>query len=136
VSFVDDKRRAANLKAVPSIPPVSDPVANDAVTLLLEKALSVLDERGWTKIRFKNRQGNVCLLGALRVADGRPARWPARRSPAYRDAVTRLDRSAHRRGFDRTTSFNDSPRTELPDVVGFVRQTIRETAAGPGAPRL
>lgn len=132
MSSVDDKRRAANLKAVPSIQPVADPVGTDTVSLLLEKALCVLDERGWTKIRFKNRQGNLCLLGALRVADGRPARWPARRSAAYREAVTRLDRSAHRRGFDRTTSFNDSPRTEYQDVVTFVHQAMSDAPPGIG----
>ncbi len=135
MSFLDDKRRGANLRSVPSILPVADPVQTDAASLLLEKALCVLDERGWTKIRFKNRQGNLCLLGALRVADGRPARWPARRSSAYREAVTRLDRSAHRRGFDRTTSFNDSPRTQYADVVSFVRQSMKAPALGPGAPR-
>ena len=126
MSFVDHKRRTADLRSVPSIKAVPDPVGSDAATLLLENALVMLDERGWTKIRFKNRQGNLCLLGALRVADGRPARWPARRSPAYREAVARLDRSAHRRGFDRTTSFNDSPRTEYPDVVGFVREAMAD----------
>jgi hypothetical protein len=124
VSFADDKRRAADLRSVPSIKGVPDPVGSDAATLLMEKALVTLDERGWTKIRFKNGQGNLCLLGALRVADGRPARWPARRSPAYREAVSRLDRTAHRRGYDRTTSFNDSPRTDYPDVVSFVREAM------------
>ena len=126
MSFADDKRRAADLRSVPSIKAVPDPAGSDNATLLLEKALDTLDERGWTKIRFKNGQGNLCVLGALRVADGRPARWPARRSSAYKEAVARLDRTAHRRGYDRTTSFNDSPRTEYPDVVGFVREAMAD----------
>jgi hypothetical protein len=90
----------------------------------MERALSVLDEQGWTKIRFRNRRGNVCLLGALRVADGGQARWPVHRSPAYREAVARLNRLAQDRGYNRATFFNDDPHTGYQDVVTFVEQAM------------
>jgi len=71
-----------------------------------------------------NRQGNVCLLGALRVADGGQARWPLHRSPAYRQAVARLNRLAQERGHNRATFFNDDPGTGYQDVVQFVQLAI------------
>jgi hypothetical protein len=128
VSFLSDKQRKVDIRRIPPISALVDPASSDAPTLLMQKALSVLDERGWTKVRFKNRQGNVCLLGALRVADGGPARSPLHRSPAYRQAVARLNRLAQERGHNRATFFNDDPGTGYQDVVHFVRLAIGQQA--------
>jgi hypothetical protein len=130
VSFLGDKQRKIDFQCVPSIRGLRGPDENDAARLLMAKALKVLDERGWTKVRFKNERGNVCLLGALRIADGRWARWPGHGSPAYRQAVARLNRLAHHRGYNRATFFNDDPSTGYHDVVAFVEQAIRQ-----GGPR-
>jgi hypothetical protein len=129
VSFLGDKQRKIDFQCVPSIRGLRGPDENDAARLLMAKALKVLDERGWTKVRFKNERGNVCLLGALRIADGRRPRWPGHGSPAYRQAVARLNRLAHHRGHNRATFFNDDPSTGYHDVVAFVEQAMRQ--AGP-----
>ena len=128
VSFLSDKQQRVDLRRIPPITGLADPASRDAPVLLMQKALSVLDERGWTKVRFKNRQGNVCLLGALRVADGGQARWPLHRSPAYRQAVARLNRLARELGHNRATFFNDDPGTGYQDVVHFVRLAIGQQA--------
>lgn len=134
MSFLSDKQRRIDVRRVPPITGLLDPAPHDAPAILMNKALGVLDERGWTKVRFKNRQGNVCLVGALRVADGGPARWPLHRSPAYRKAVARLNRLAQERGHNRATFFNDDPGTEYHDVVQFVQQAIRQPGNGPEVP--
>jgi hypothetical protein len=135
VSFLGDKQRRIDFRLVPAITALRDPGSTDAAALLMQKALTVLDERGWTKVRFKNRQGNVCLLGALRVADGGQARWPLHRSPIYRQAVARLNGLAQERGHSRATFFNDDPRTGYEDVVQFVQQAIsRDGKAAGGSP--
>jgi hypothetical protein len=132
VSFLGEKQRKIDIRCVPSVRALPGPIEKDPTTLLLEKALEVLDERGWTKVRFKNGRGNVCLVGALRIADGRSARWPGHRSPAYNQAVARLDRLAHYQGYLGATFFNDDPRTGYQDVVGFIEQAMREGGPQPG----
>jgi len=132
VSFLGDKQRRTDFRQVPPIRGLQQPASRDTAVLLMERALSVLDEQGWTKIRFKNRRGNVCLLGALRVADGGQARWPVHRSPAYRRAVARLNRLARDRGYSRATFFNDDPRTGYHDVVTLVQQAMTGEADEPG----
>jgi hypothetical protein len=124
MSFLSDQQRRVDIRRIPPITGLAVLAASDTATLLMQKALSVLDERGWTKVRFMNRQGNVCLLGALRVADGGQARWPLHRSPAYRQAVARLNRLAQERGHNRATFFNDDPGTGYQDVVQFVQLAI------------
>jgi hypothetical protein len=135
MSFLGDKQRRTDFRRVPSISGFQQPPPRDAAVLLMEKALAVLDEQGWAKIRFKNRWGNVCLLGALRVADGGQARWPVHRSPAYHEAVARLNRVAQDRGYNRATFFNDDARTEYQDVVTLVQQAMTCEAHQPGASR-
>jgi hypothetical protein len=132
MSFLGDKQRRTDFRRVPSISGLRQPAPRDAAVLLMEKALAVLDERGWTKIRFKNRGGNVCLLGALRVADGGQARSPVHRSRAYHLAVARLNRLAQDRGYHRATFFNDDPGTRYQDVVAFVQQAIPPKPNQPG----
>jgi hypothetical protein len=132
VSFLSDQQRKVDLRRIPPITPLADPASSDAPVLLMQRALGVLDERGWTKVRFMNRQGNVCLLGALRVADGGQARWPLHRSPAYRQAVARLNRLAQERGHNRVTFFNDDPGTGYQDVVQFVQLAIGQQARSAG----
>ncbi|HSS11371.1 MAG TPA: hypothetical protein VLL25_15905 [Acidimicrobiales bacterium] len=131
MSFLGDKQRKIDFQRVPSITGLRGPDENDPATLLMAKALKVLDERGWTKVRFKNERGNVCLLGALRIADGRWPRWPGHGSPAYRQAVAQLNRLAHHRGHNRATFFNDDPRTGYHDVVAFVEQAMRQSGPRP-----
>jgi hypothetical protein len=126
VSFLGDKQWKIDLRCVPSIRGLRGPDDNDTAMLLMEKALKVMDEQGWTKVRFKNERGNVCLLGALRVADGRSARWPGHGSPAYRQAVARLNHLAQHRGYNRATFFNDDPSIGYHDVVAFIEQAVRQ----------
>jgi hypothetical protein len=133
VSFLGHKQRKTDFRSVPSIRALRGPDENDPARLLMEKALKVLDERGWTKVRFKNERGNVCLLGALRVADGRSARWPGHGSPAYRQAVARLNHAARHRGYNRATFFNDDPRIGYHDVVAFIEQAMRQGGPRPFA---
>lgn len=40
---------------------------------LLRKVPEVIDERGWWQGSYESPCGEVCLLGAIHVADGRPA---------------------------------------------------------------
>jgi len=131
VSFLADRHRTIDFRGVPSIRQLRDAGPKDGATALMDKALAVLQERGWTKVRFKNGRGNVCLLGALRVADGRSARWPAHRSPAYREAVARLNRLAHDRGYSRVTFFNDDPGTGYQDVVALVERAMAHSDRPP-----
>ena len=126
MSLLTDKQRRVDIRRIPPITGRADPASSDDPALLMRRALGVLDERGWTKVRFKNRQGNVCLLGALRVADGGPARSPLHRSPAYRQAVARLNRLAQELGHNRATFFNDDPGTGYQDVVHFVQLAISQ----------
>jgi hypothetical protein len=135
VSFLSDKQRRIDFRRVPPITGLRDPTSTDAAAVLMQKALTVLDERGWTKVRFKNRQGNVCILGALRVADGGKARWPLHRSPVYRQAVARLNGLAQERGHNRATFFNDDPGTGYQDVIQFVQQAISQHGNEPEVPR-
>jgi hypothetical protein len=124
MSFLSEKQRQTELWRVPSIRGLWGPDSKDPAVRLMETALKVLAERGWTKFRFKNERGNVCLLGALRVADGRSARWPGCRSPAYRQAVARLNRLARDRGYSRATFFNDDLSIGYKDVVAFTKEAM------------
>jgi hypothetical protein len=135
MSFLSDKQRRVDIRRIPPITGLADSASRDAPALLMQKALGVLDERGWTKVRFTNRRGNVCLLGALRVADGGQARWPYHRSPAYRQAVARLNRLAQERGHNRATFFNDDLGTGYQDVIQFVQQAISQHGNEPEVPR-
>jgi hypothetical protein len=41
-----------------------------SATEIMERAADVIDEKGWCKRSFQNAQGEVCVLGALKLAAG------------------------------------------------------------------
>jgi hypothetical protein len=43
---------------------------NPKVALLL-KAKKILKERGWARNKYENGDGNVCILGAMGLAEGK-----------------------------------------------------------------
>lgn len=105
---------------------------------LLEKALDVLREEGWIQGALHDIEGHACAVGALnKAATGRAEEHPStahRNEPAYRAAVTRLEKILKRMGVDTSCSgigmvipdFNDASSTTFEDVTLLFKHAIAE----------
>lgn len=132
------------------------PVDPAAVAQLLERTLEVLGERGWAQGDYATYSGaydvpEVCLLGAVHVADGHQPRDYARVSPEACAARVELWRtidpaSAADPPIDDEVAFhdvlvnavgagyNDAPDRTYSDILEVLLATIARLRAQAGTP--
>lgn len=80
-------------------------------------------EKGWTKGRYKDDEGNVCALGAIGFA-GRTLPVGALLARDY------LNTCAFEYDYDGIVSFNDSPDVQKEDVLSLFDCAIAKASEG------
>lgn len=96
---------------------------------ILERAIVVLDERGWCRNTFVDGKGRVCALGAIHVAMGKSSPVPDPRQPSVGvHEVTYAVRESIP-GRDLLTRFNDQTAKSKRDVQRVFRKTIKRLKA-------
>lgn len=97
---------------------------------VLERTLEVLDERGWCRVVRENGDGNVCIVGAVEIAQYGCVDSP--QSATY--ALTRalgLDALANEKGsYGHICEYNDD-HTEA-EVRSLVKEALRKAKAEAG----
>lgn len=88
---------------------------------ILLKAADLIEQRGWTKDRFENVDGNLCMIGAMRVAVFGKVAW--NHSISTRDltmAHNKLDKFLGRsaaRWNDRSAGYKEEVIAKLREVA-------------------
>lgn len=99
---------------------MTDRETREAAADLIDRAMDLLCERGWCKNHLRDVQGQMCVDGALRTADGQDL-YRANNlngSPAYWTAYTTVCHEARRElAGTGVAAFNDHPKTTLEDVL-------------------
>lgn len=116
-----------------------DSIPDNPKKLLLERARTLLLERGWCQRDVVNpRTGSVCLLGALEMAVGNlyvEEAWSLGKVvcvPVRHDMVRfqeRLDELAEAAGFTdhgQVFCFNDNAEMTADQVIAYLDQRIKE----------
>lgn len=82
-----------------------------------DKAIALIQERGWTQGEWKSSDGRVCLLYAAEYVDSELGG-----TPLLRDAVNRYAVREYGVG---PTVFNDTKAQSAEDVIQFLREAVR-----------
>lgn len=94
------------------------PAELDEASLLLLKTAGVIEERGWCQNSYGDKQGRLCILGAMRVALKLPLRdFCGAIPPAGDEAMDRLSRHIG----NRPHKWNDAQGRTQAEVVAKLR---------------
>lgn len=93
---------------------------------ILEKAIIVLDERGWCRNTFVDGKGRVCAIGAIRLVI-RPSLDPSQPVTGEHWVTYAVRESIPGRDF--LTLFNDQTAKGKRDIQRVFRATIKRLKA-------
>lgn len=92
------------------------------------KAAEVIEERGWCQRAFQQRDGSVCLIGALSVVLTGAATADSAALKPYRDTVASLGFMTDIGGFMSAVAWNDAPERTKEEVLARLREGCVEAA--------
>ena len=85
---------------------------------ILLDAANLLEERGWCQDEFQNKQGQMCMLGAMRVALWDKVIYPAH--PAYGLACDATGMNGMK-----IAEWNDTPGRTQQEVISKLREAAQ-----------
>lgn len=94
---------------------------------ILEKAAEVLDARGWCQGHYQDDQGQLCAVGAIRVATWGTARWDHSNAVEYlASRMAQEAMSAHLGVEDIAVGWNDRPGRTKDEVIDTFKHAAKE----------